>query len=236
MFRFEVQQYSQQLIDAISPELQDPQEQLAMVLHRGFALSPKDHWEENGILDRLILWSNGNGRTMLWIGGSSGNQDPWVTELSADLIQALETQHLSLAYVFCSDNSMPALTPSQLLKSLIIQLLSAHPQLAYEHCEIFNPRSFKRAVTFRQVWRIFEQLALKASDSFIVIDRVEGCQPDELADVNTDLMPALVELASRAEHVRIIATSIYWPPETIMGQAALEDVYIDTEKRPARKR
>jgi hypothetical protein len=235
-FKFEMQRYSQELIDSLTPEGQDSQEQLAMVLYRGFALSPKDHWEENGILDKLLMWSNSNRRTLLWIGGSSGNQDPWVTELSADLIQALQTQQLTLAYVFCNDNSIPALTPVQLLKSLVAQLLTACPQLAYEHCEIFSPRNFKRAVTFRQIWRIFEQLASKVPDLFIIVDRVEGCQPDELADVNSDLMPALVEFAGNTGHVRVIVTSEYWPPNTILGHAALEDVYIDTEKRPARKR
>lgn len=228
--------YTHQLTDAISPEGWDSEQQLALILRRGFCLSPKDRWEENGILDKLLAWSTNEKASLLWIGGSSGNQDPWVTELSTDMVQALQAQLLTLTYVFCSDNPSQNLTPIRLLKGLIVQMLTLNPLLAYQHPEIYNPENFKRALSFGQVWRIFEQLALKIPNLFIIIDRVEECQVDELADLNTNLLPSLVELAGKTDHVRIIITSVFYPPDTLRGNVALEDIYIDTGKKPPRKK
>src|SRR5215469_13848957 len=98
---FEVIKHSQHLRDALLPEAWDPELELEYVLNRGFRLSPKDHWENNGVLENLLLWSKKPQRPLLWIGGSSGNQDPWVSELSADIVQALQPQLLTLLYVFC---------------------------------------------------------------------------------------------------------------------------------------
>ena len=227
---FEVIKYSQHLRDALLPEAWDPELELEYVLNRGFRLSPKDHWENNGVLENLFLWSKTSQRPLLWIGGSSGNQDPWVSELSADLVQALQPQLLTLLYVFCGDTTKGTLTSIRLVKQLITQILALQPELAYSDPEVLSLSRFQRAVTFGQVWRIFEQLALQISDLFLIIDRIEECGTDEQADLKKTLLPSLLKFVGRSETARVIITSVYGPPTEVLDSPFLQNVYIDTSE------
>ncbi|KIM98562.1 hypothetical protein OIDMADRAFT_56911 [Oidiodendron maius Zn] len=225
---FEMIKHSQQLQDIILSEGWEPEIELELVLQRGFRLSPKDHWENNGVLDGLLAWSKIPGSSLLWVGGSSGNQDPWVTELSADMIQALQPQLLTLVYVFCEDVKKRTLTPIRLVKQLIIQILDLHPEIAYHNPKLFNVSRFKRAIDFSQVWRIFEELALEVPDLFLIIDRVEECEIDDEVDLKTNLLPSILNLVKRSRSSRVIITSTYSPPVEVRNNPFLQDIYIDT--------
>lgn len=233
MLQFEMVQHSEVLLDCIMPDGWDAEEPLLAVVDQGFRLSPKDRWEENGVLDTLLGWRANSENTVLWIGGKSGNQDTWVTELSADIVQALKPQQLSLAFVFCDDS---APTPIQVLKMLIAQLLTQHPNVAYNEPTLLSTRKFKSAQTYLGYWRIFEQLVLRVPNLFLIIDRVEEIQPDEQADLTTNLIPSLIELVEQKEDLRVIVTSVFEPPSEVLGSTRLLHDYIDTERRAARRR
>ncbi|KAI3393421.1 hypothetical protein diail_4289 [Diaporthe ilicicola] len=212
--------YTQELHDALlsssSAQYWDTDEALMRLASYDFRLSPKDHWDNNGILSELLAWSHDPGHgPVLWIGGSSGNQDTWVTELSVDIVQALRPQLPTVVYVFCNElaETSSALTPAALMRILVGQLLELHPELAYNDAVYYSTSRMRNATTFWGIWRVFERLVADISNVFIVIDRIEECVVDDDADLKGDLLPALSALLGRIPGARAIITSIYEPPE-----------------------
>lgn len=211
----------------------DADEALKRLASYDFRLSPKDHWDNNGILDDLLKWSHDSGHDpILWIGGSSGNQDTWVTELSVDIGQALRPQLKTVLFVFCSDlvQAASTFTPAALVRILVGQLLEIHPELAYNDAVYYSASRLRNATTFWSMWHIFERLVTDISNVFIVIDRIEECTVDDDADLKNDFLPALLGLLQETPGSRAIITSIYKPPE----ENLLENIYIDTAHPTAR--
>ncbi|KAF1347430.1 hypothetical protein EJ07DRAFT_185191 [Lizonia empirigonia] len=158
------------LADILLPAAPTAQEQLALVRTQRFALSLKDHWYENGVIDAFTTWSRHGQSELLWIGGRAGNQDTWVTEMSIDLVDALRLQDLTLLHSFCDENT----TPSPLMKILVAQLLDNHPDIPFSEPANYNARRFRRATTFARLWTIFEALVNEVTRSvFVLIDRIE---------------------------------------------------------------
>ena len=120
------------------------------------------------------------------------------------------------------------------MRKLLVQLLDLHPEIAYDAPEICNTWRFQKAVTFRQTWRIFEQLASRIPNLFIVIDRIEECEADEEADLVHQLLPTLIEWAEGNASASVIVTSIYDPPDEVQDLRIFES-YIDTTKRALRR-
>ena len=212
----------------------DAEEELELVISLKPQLSERDHWENNGVLSDLVVWSQNDHNLLQWIGGSSGNRDTWVTEMSADLVQALQQRPISLLFVFCGQPDSEPLTPIALIRRLIVQLLDLHPELAYQRPELCNTWRFQKLVTFTQVWRVFHQLAARVPNLFIVIDRVEDCQADEQADLVHQLLPLLIDLAESVSEISVIVTSVFEPPAEIEGLPFYWS-YIDTSKRAGRR-
>ena len=230
MLHFETVKHARSLQEVLLSTGRNAEEELDAVLGLNFHLSPKDHWENNGILKDIFAWSQHGRDQLLWIGGRSGNQESWVTELSADIVQAMQPQLVSLLYVFCNQPNSERLTAIGLLRRLLVQLLDLHPRLAYRQPELCNTWRFQRAVTFSQLWRIFEQLAASIPSLFIIIDRVEECQVDEQADLSHHLLPSLIGFANTWKEVSIIVTSFYDPPEKVLDLPFCK-AYIDTSKK-----
>ncbi|KAG8167435.1 hypothetical protein KVR01_003124 [Diaporthe batatas] len=207
----------------------DADEALARLSARGFRLSEKDRWENNGILDHLLEWSKASG-PILWIGGSCGNQETWVTELSLDIAHVLLSHRINVVYIFCSDfmGCSQTLTPKRLVQILICQLLDMHPEIAYGNPSYFSLTRLRNTKTFSGMWHIFERLVMSLGEVFILIDRVEACAVDDDADLRNDLIPSIMKLAGKSRGVRGIITSEYEAPE----QTLMEQVYIDTGRRP----
>ena len=82
----------------------------------------------------------------------------------------------------------------------------------------------------------FEALVSELTSSvFILIDRIEDCDADSDldsggADVSHQLLPYLMGLATDAEHVSVIVTSTYLPPEGLIKEEELRYFYRDTRK------
>lgn len=235
MYNFQVINHSLTLTEMLLPTASTASEQLSIVCKQRFDLSPKDHWYENGVLEVFNEWSRYGRIELLWIGGRSGNQDTWITEMTLDLIEALRTQNLTLIYIFCNtaDNTM---TATMLMKRLIAQLLDCHPEVPFRQPKTYNIRRFRRATTFKQLWNIFESLISElTNDVFILIDRIENCNVEsdlESGDVDLlhQLLSYLMGLTTDAEHVNVIVTSLYEPPEALIEEAELRHFYRDTRK------
>ncbi|KAF2100847.1 hypothetical protein NA57DRAFT_74446 [Rhizodiscina lignyota] len=232
--RFEMVKHARSLQEILQPHDMEFEEELKAIVHRQFRLSQKDHWENNGVLEDLFDWSQDGRDILLWIGGRSGNQDSWVTELSADIICALQPQTPNVLFAFCDQRGNAPLTPLTVIRKLLVQLLDLHPEIAYDAPEICSTWRFQKAVTFRQTWRIFEQLASRISNLFIVIDRIEECEADEEADLVHQLLPSLISWAGGNASASIIVTSVYDPPEEVQD-LKMYTSYIDTTKRASRR-
>ena len=231
----------------LASDLDNPDEEdllLASSQVKNFPLSPKDDWEENGILKHLFIWSSSDHRTLLWAMGRSGNQDPWVTSFTLDMIEAFRTQEVTLLYALCNNTATTQfLTPNALLRRFISQLLDHCPRLAFQYPRWFNKYVFHNATNFDRLWSIFLQLIELAGEIFIVIDRIEEVREDEEGLVEDRLIPELLKLASN-EHpkrqegacVGIIITSAQPAPDAISGDENLYEVQIDTGKRPKDRR
>lgn len=208
----------------------DAGEALARISAQGFRLSQKDRWENNGILECLLEWSSAH-CPVLWIGGSSGNQESWVTELSIDIAHVLLLHRVNAVYVLCSDfkENTDSLTPKILVQSLICQLLEMHPEIPYDNASYFSSTRFRNTRTFPGMWKIFESLVMSLGEVFILVDKIESCEVDDTADLRNDLIPSILQLAKNAPGVRGIITSVYEAPE----YEGMEHVYIDTARRPA---
>ncbi len=212
----------------------DPEEELETAASQEVHLSQRDHWENNGILEDLGVWSQNHHSLLLWVGGTSGSRESWVTEMSTDLVLALQPRLVTPLFVFCGQHDSEHLTPLTLVRRLLVQLLDLHPEIAYQRPELCNTWKFQKSVTFSQVWRIFQQLAARIPGLFIVIDRVEECQADEQADLVHQLLPALISLAEKFPNVSIIVTSIFEPPSEVDGLPFYSS-YIDTSRRANRR-
>jgi hypothetical protein len=233
---FQAVNHTLALIEVLLPATSTADEQLSLVRKQRFDLSPKDHWYENGVLKAFDDWSGYGRNELLWIGGRSGNQDTWVTEMSIDLIDALRMQELTLLHVFCDMTDNP-ITATTLIKRLIAQLLDRHPDIPFRQPRMYNARRFRHATTFSRLWTIFEALVSELTNSvFVLIDRIEDCEPDSYldggggADLLHQVLPYLMGLASEAEHVSVIVTSTCEPPETLIREEELRYFYRDTRK------
>ena len=233
------------LTSASTSTSDDPdKEDLRSTQSKNFSLSPKDGWDGNGILEHLLAWSSSDHRTLLWVGGRSGNQDPWVTPFTLDMIKAFRTQEVVLLYALCNNTATTRfLTPNTLLRRLISQLLDHDPRLAFQNPRLFNKYIFQNATSFDRLWSIFVQLIELVREVFIVIDRIEEVRHDEDGYVQDMLIPELLKLAS-SEHferqqggcVGVIITSAQEAPADISGDRRLYEVWIDTGKRPKDRR
>jgi hypothetical protein len=230
LLHFETVKHARSLQEILLAGGRDAEEELDMILSAGFHLSQKDHWENNGVLQGLFDWSHNERDQLLWVGGVSGNEATWVTELSADIVQALQPQLVTLLYVFCGQPSSHRLTAMGLVRRILVQLLDLHPQLAYRRPELFNTWRFQQVVTFGQLWRIFLQLAASVPNLFIVIDRIEECLADDQADLVNHLLPSLVCLVDKLKEVSVLITSTMDPPAEILGLPFYK-TYIDTSKK-----
>lgn len=251
---FQAKLYVQTLRREAYPQFGEADDDRKQIVTSGFRLSPKDHWEYNGVLETFRSWSDSGRKTALWIGGSSGNQDNWVTEMSVDLVRALDSQDKTVGAVFCTSSfsessslgeegtSGPGhnvITPVILITKLIIQLLEAYPLLAFRNPELLNARSLKRLQTLDQAWDMWERLVYRVvhQELYIVVDRVDKCVATEHASVRRTLLPRLVGMAKAPSHVSVIITSGVAPPDEMCGELQFfwRDTGISAHQRYARR-
>ena len=154
-----------------------------------------------------------------------------MTEMSVDLIRALESQDKTAVYVFCGNNQ-GSLSPSMLARRMIVQLLESFPLLAFHNPELFNARKLSRATTFTQLWSVCKLLADQAGEVFLVIDRVDRCKPESEASIEDVLLPCMVELTKSCPQMSVILTADRVPPPSLQANEDLDSVWISTAVAP----
>jgi hypothetical protein len=199
----------------------------------------KDSWENNGILDLLPEWAGSKCSSVLWIGGQSGNQDPWITAFFADVVTALSSQGTNWVQVqaFLQQGQIPARSPVEIVRALIVQLIEKRPTLLMELSDLLNSRTLRRTVSLSQTWAILESIVGLLKTTFILIDRMELVQTDEedIAAVE-HLLPKMLSLAELGfEKVKIIVTSTQEPPSKWQRDVRLSSVWLDTGIRPGKR-
>ncbi|KAK0643995.1 hypothetical protein B0T16DRAFT_392430 [Cercophora newfieldiana] len=163
ILRFNMTKHARSLQEVLLGDAPDASEELDAVVSRGFKLSQKDHWENNGALADITYWSQNQRNLLLWIGGASGNQDSWVTETSVDIIRALEPRMVPVLFAFCDQPDDHRPTVMGLVRRLLGQLLDQRPELAYSRPDLCDTwRLKRRSSTFPKLFSVFEELAAQS--------------------------------------------------------------------------
>ena len=227
------------LVESTFADILPSEEELLTVRTRSSKLSAKDHWENNGILDYLRDWSDSKESSLLWIGGQSGNQDPWITEFSADLVSALSSQEMDGLHVpvFLQDDQIRRQGPIDVLRTIITRFIEKRPTLLMELPHLLNPRTLRRTESFTNIIRMVKGIVEWLEATFIIIDRFDLTETDEDdVSANNDLLSQLLDLAELgSDKVRILLTSTQGPPSKWQNDTRLSSVWLDTGIRPGKR-
>ncbi|KAF2239550.1 hypothetical protein EV356DRAFT_528142 [Viridothelium virens] len=215
MQSLEVRNRSDLLINALLPSNRTMTEELQAWEGREFRLSPKDHWEVNGVLDCLKEWNSLMQASILAVFGPTSERDSWVTEFTLDTIKAFQVQSELIAFVMCDRPNNEHLTPVILIKTIISQILEQKPGLVLEKPELFSCRVFQRATEFTSACGLLEHVIAKVDRIAILIDRIDHCQW-ESSDPKADILGFLVRLIRKyGKSTKVIITSTDLPPDEL---------------------
>lgn len=236
----QIRNWSDDLISTMLPHTNTEWEELEMWQSRDFQLSPKDHWEVNGMLDYLQEWNRLESASILAVFGPTEDCDTWVTEFSLDMIQAFRVQDLLVTFAMCDRPADQIFTPTMVIKKIICQLLEQRPELIVEAPDLFRPRVFLKVTDFDEACRLLSSIVSRLSTSFaVILDRIDCCQPDTGDSEHPgDLVGFLSELLKEhTERAKIIITSGEVPPENedLPSELPISICMINTRKRPLHK-
>jgi hypothetical protein len=134
-------EHANNLRTALDSDEDDTSDEINWYQEKKFQLSPRDGWEENGILDEIRFWAKSDRNQLFWASGACGpNHDTWVTRFALDAIDAFRSQAAPLAYVLCDANE--EMTPHLLCQKLISRILDQDPTAVLQDPRVFNARSF----------------------------------------------------------------------------------------------
>lgn len=232
MHAFQLRQLSDSLINALRPSNHTMREELQLWQCREFRLSPKDHWEVNGILGYLEQWNALPHASILAVFGPTRERDTWVTEFILDTIQAFQVQGELVAFVMCDRPNNEYYTALDIIKIIICQILELRPTLILEEPEIFNLRVFQRASKFVEACSLLKQIVARLDRIVILIDRIDRCQPDSNDPVQgvINLMLKLVQIHGNS--TRIIITSADPTPKACCTNLPISLCQISTQRIP----
>jgi len=146
----------------------------------------------------------------------------------------MRSQDMTLLYALCNDSMTGPLNSISIVKKFITQVLDQKPSLVFRHPEICNARVFQQALTIQRAWRIFETLVKESKHALIVIDRIDQALDEDSTKAEFDLLPRLIDLASRYSTIDVIASSLYAPREKLDSDSGglITKIMIDTTLRP----
>jgi len=232
MHAFQLRQFSDSLINALLPSNHTTREELQLWQCREFRLSPKDHWEVNGILGYLEEWNALPYASILAVFGPTRERDTWVTEFILDTIQAFQVQGELVAFVMCDRPNNEYYTALDIIKIIICQILELRPTLILEEPEIFNLRDFHRASEFMEACSLLKRIVARLDRIVILIDRIDRCQPDS-SDSTEEVINLMLQLLQiHGNSMRIIITSADSTPKASHPNLPISFCQISTQNMP----
>lgn len=235
-------EHANKLRSLLDPDDQDAQDETMHYKDMKHHLSPRDGWQENGILEEIKFWVKSEENHVLWASGSCGpSHDSWATPFALDMIDAMRSQAAPLTYILCDANE--TMTAHLLCSQLICRTLDQMPTMILQDPRVFNARRFRAAAaakSYAKIWNIFEELIMRVDYLFIVVDRIDRIfEGEEDEDEARAFMTKLLKLVSKApDGVRFILASIEKPANYVDNDeafAVVQDSHIDTGRRPGRK-
>lgn len=215
MHALQVRLWSDSLIQTLLPSNRTIREELELWQCREFRLSPKDHWEVNGILGHLEEWNSLPYASILAVFGPTLERDSWVTEFILDTIQAFQVQNELVTFVMCDRPDEEHYNPLILIKTIICQILEQRPSLILEEPELFSSRIFQRTQNFDQACVLLQNIIARLDHMVLLIDRIDRCQSDT-SESDEDLPEFLIQLVRNyGKKLKVIVTSTDFPPEDL---------------------
>ncbi|KAK3390059.1 hypothetical protein B0H63DRAFT_464717 [Podospora didyma] len=231
-----------ELIDIWNSDVGDVEHELQMWESLQLATDMRDHWSQNGILRCLLEWRqlcDKSQNSILWI-CSEGNRQSWMTEFSVDLVRVCRSQGQAITFAFCDRPRGPGArwTPKKLLQQLIAQLLNQNPQIVSLSPAMFSPRTFRRATTFKSVFRLLCEIVAVAESLVIVIDRLDLCVVDpDPVDCQPNMAQALsILVRSFPKSLRVVVSSAKVVGPDALPNLPISFANINTRRRPRRRR
>lgn len=229
----QVRMWSDSLIQTLLPSNRTIREELELWQYREFRLSPKDHWEVNGILDHLEEWNSLPQASILAVFGPTHERDSWVTEFILDTVQAFQVQGELVTFAMCDRPDNEHYTPLTLVKTIICQILEQRPSLILEEPDLFSARSFQTARQFRQACTLLEHIVAKIDSLVVLIDRIDQCRSD-LGENDEELAEVLMRLVSSfGKKLKVIVTSTDLPPEELPTDVPISICQVSSFKMPS---
>lgn len=225
------------LVKILLPDEEESYDELELWKHVKFRLSPGDRWDQNGVINKLSLWSKSDDN-VFFVVGPCGTKDTWVTHFSIDLISMLQRDREVVTFALC-DRPRKRWTPAVTMKNLTRQLVEHNPILTLQHAEICNAPTFQRTKEFSQIWNLFWRLAARLESLYIVIDRLDLCKrsPSKESNDEADLLHNLVKIGREmGGKVKIIITSAKAPANATCEKLRLCYTLINTQKRPKQRK
>jgi ankyrin repeat domain-containing protein 50 len=147
---------------------------------------------------RYQEWLDGVDPPLLWISGGPGKGKTMLAiYITEELQPVAEASHGVLLYYFCSNRDKNRNTTLTIMRGVLHQWLSFHPELAHHMRTYFDgPETTKYTVSsFICLWKLF-LIMLRSSTSsevVLVLDGLDECEEDSLKELLDVLREYLLE-------------------------------------------
>ncbi|KAL6909248.1 hypothetical protein GGI43DRAFT_172447 [Trichoderma evansii] len=227
--------YAAEIFDVWDNDVGDVEDEFRRWQSLRFFTDIRDHWSQNGILLRLAEWRGlceSSQNSIFWVSSENNGRQRWLTEFSINLIDICRSQGQLITFAMCDRPEGVRWTPQQVLKQLILQLLTSRPELTLSAPDVFNARKFRKASTFGAVLKILHAIMPLMGSIVIVIDNLDKCIPDPAAqDVNIAMaLSMLVKIYPRT--LRIIITTGQVVSPSILAGLPISVAVVSTKRRP----
>lgn len=171
----------------------------------------------------------------------------WVSSFASDLIEALDMERaIYSASVLCSvGRAEKIVTPLNVFKQIIIQLLMAQPEIVGmpDNLKILSIQQFECAknspeatyATLTFILRMLDEVAIRKNrEIFLIIDRIDICLARETSDGRTRSLRSLKMLNIEFKTLRLILTSQKRTGDMKLllgGEEQVTEVWIDTTEQ-----
>ncbi|KAI1109378.1 hypothetical protein F5Y14DRAFT_30227 [Nemania sp. NC0429] len=183
-------------------------------MHKGKRVGHTCEW----ILKReeFLAWGAKDDLELLRLVGSPGIGKTMMSTFLVEVLRerAEKSRESAFAYFFCDDKNQDRKTPTDILRSLIWQLLLQRNELFKKHMQPdFDKYSDSRLFddlfcNFFPLWRIFQEMLLdaEAGEVFILIDALDECDPSTRKGLLQNIRDFFMESPKLGRKVKLLIT------------------------------